>query len=122
MHHFNVRTDAWPLVASTDELIIVHKYHIPVFPVLYIGAHKECQVEIRSARNREGVETATTPAVGGAALTIPAGGLVRFDLPGAGHDTLDQVSKLTTNGQVYVFIASPGEFDAYFKQYDVPSI
>ena len=74
------------------------------------------------AANREAVETAIVPAVGGSALTIPAGGMVRFDLPGSGANPLDLVSKITTSSQVYVFVASAGEFDTYLKQYNVPSI
>lgn len=122
-HHFSVRTDSWPMVSPNDELLIVHRNQVATNPVLYIGAHQQATVEVRSAANRELVETATAPAVGGSALTIPAGGLVKFDLgPGGGITALDVVSKITTTGQIFVFIASPGEFDAYFKQYSVPSI
>jgi len=121
-HSFSVKTQAWPLVSSTDELIIVHRNQLAIDAVLYIGAHKESVVEIRSATDREAAETATVPAVGGSALTIPAGGMVKFDLPGAGAGALDLVSKITTDGQIYVHISSVGEFAAYFKQVDVPSI
>jgi hypothetical protein len=123
-HHFHVKTDDWPLVSSDDELMIVHRNSLAINAVLYIGAHRECTVEIRSALNREDVETATVPAVGGSALPIPAGGVVKFDLPGSGGGIgpLHLVSKITTTGQVFVHISSAGEFDAYFKQVNVPSI
>lgn len=123
-HHFNIKTDDWPLVSSTDELLIVHRNQLPISAVLYIGAHRPATVEIRSALNREDVETAVVPAVGGAALTIPAGGIVKFDLPGTGGGIgpLHLVSKITTTGQVFVHISSAGEFDAYLKQINVPSI
>ena len=121
-HSFRAKTHDWPLVSSTDELIIVHRNQLAIDAVLYIGAHNDCTVEIRSATDREAVESATVPAVGVAALTLPAGGLRKFDLPGAGAGALDLVSKITTNGQIYVHISSVGEFDAYFKQVNVPVI
>lgn len=121
-HSFGVKTQSWPLVSSTDELIIVHRNQLAVDAVLYIGAHKDCTVEIRSATDRSAVETAVLPAVGGSALPIPAGGMIKFDLPGSGVGPLDFVSKITTDGQIYVHISSVGEFAAYFKQIDVPSI
>jgi hypothetical protein len=122
VQHFSIKTDSWPLISSDDELLIVHRNQLAINAALYIGAHKEATVEIRSAANREDVETATVPAVGGTALTIPSGGMVKFDLPGTGAGVLDVVSKITTTTQVYVFIASAGEFDTYLKQYNVPSI
>lgn len=122
-HHFSIKTDDWPLVSSTDELMIVHRNQLAIPAVLYIGAHRTATVTIRTAADREAVETAVIPAVGGAALTIPAGGIVKFDLgPGGGVTALDLVSKITTTGQVFVHISSAGEFDAYFKQINVPSI
>jgi len=118
-HHFHVKTDDWPVVSNTDQLMIVHRNQLAINAVLYIGAHKESVVEIRSATDRETVETATIPATGGSALTIPAGGMVKFDLPGGGTTPLDLVTKLSLlRGSVFVHISSSGEFDTHLKQVD----
>ena len=128
MHHFNVRTDAWPLVASDDRLIIVHRNQLTPVPVLYIGCHQLAIVEIRSALTRDGIDAAAGPAVGdpatgGTGLLIPAGGKVKFDLPGAGFGPLDLVTQISVlKGQVFVHISSFGVFDTYLRQHDVPSI
>jgi len=118
-HHFSVRTSDWPLISINDELMIVHRNQMAINAVLYIGAHEESTVEIRSAADREAVETATIPAVGVSALTLPAGGLTKFDLPGGGTTPIDQVTKISlTQGSVFVHISSPGEFSTYLKQVD----
>ena len=118
-HHFRVKTDDWPLVASSDQLMIVHRNQLALNAVLYIGAHEESTVEIRSAADREAVEAAVVPAVAGAALTIPAGGVTKFDLPGAGTTPLDVVTKISLlRGSVFVHISSAVEFDSYLKQVD----
>ena len=117
MQHFHVKTDAFPLLSTTDELLVVHRNQVVPSAVLYIGAHKDSTVEIRSAANStavEGVSPFTT-------VTIPSGGMTRVDLPGTA--VLDLVTKITpTKGQVYVWLASMGEFDAFLKQVSLPSI
>ena len=128
MRHFNVRTDNWPLVASDDRLIIVHQNQIGPFPVIYIGAHLDSVVEVRSAGNLAGIDAAVGPAVGdpaagGTGLLLPAGGKLRFDLPGATFGPLDLVTQINVlRGQVFVHISSFGIFDTYLKQFDVPAI
>jgi len=113
---FHVKHDTWPLVSITDELIIVHRDALAVAPVIYIGAHKDSVVEVRSAADRAAVETASAWAT----LTIPAGGKTKIDLPGTGN-VLHLVTKIiATKGAIFVSIASPVFFDAYFKQYSVP--
>lgn len=110
---FHVKFDNWPLVISDDELIIVHKYQLAVMPTLYIGAHQAAVVPLRAATNRAAVEVAAPWTT----LTIPTGGLVRVDLTD-GTNPLNMVSKIQpTSGRIYVSIVSPGEFDAYFKQF-----
>ncbi len=119
---FSTFQDTYPLVGNSDELMIVHRDSLAISATLYIGAHEDSVVEIRSAGNRESVEIATAPAVGVGVLTIPAGGRIRFDLPGTGNP-LHLVTKLSAlSGKVYVHITSFGVFDAYFKQVDVVSI
>ena len=121
-HHFSTRQDTWPLVSSDDELIVMHRDALVTDAAVYIGAHVAAEVEIRCAGNREDVEIATGPHVGGSTLTIPAGGKIRVDLPGTGN-TLDLVAKITPlSGRIYVHITSFGQFDAYFKQVDIPSL
>lgn len=118
-HDFHVRDDAYPKVGTTDELIIVHRDQIVPNAVLYIGSHSEATVEIRSAANRTDVETVAAHAT----LNIPSGGKARDDLPGSGKTVLDAVTKITvTKGSIFVYIASFGEFDTYFKQVNVTSI
>ena len=125
---FHVKTDAYPLVSPNDEVVIVHANQLAPIATLYVGAHKDCIVEMRSAANRTDVETATGPHVGdpstgGTGIFIPAGGKVRIDLPGSGFGALDLVSKLSPlKGQIFLMIVSFGEFDAYFKQIDAASI
>lgn len=110
---FHIKNNNWPLVASTDELIIVHRNQLAVAPVVYIGAHKAAVVPVRSALDREAVEVAAPWTT----LNIPAGGMVKIDLPGTGNP-LHLVTKIQpTSGAIFVSIASPGEFDAYFKQF-----
>jgi hypothetical protein len=110
---FHVKFDNWPLVAQTDELIIVHRNQLAVAPVMYIGAHKAAVVPIRAAGDRSAVEVAAPWAT----LTIPTGGLVRTNLTD-GSNPLHLVTKIQpTSGTIFVCIASPGEFDAYFKQF-----
>ncbi len=123
MADFHVRNTDYPLVSSNDELMIVHRDQLAQDAVLYIGAHRDAEVEIRSGQNREDVETATGPAVApGSSILIPAGGKIKFDLPGTGN-ALDLVSMVSTlKGEIYVSIASFGVYDAYFKQVDVTSI
>jgi hypothetical protein len=117
MADFNVKTDAYPLVSITDELIIVHRNQVAVDAVVYVGSHQACEVEFRSAANRTAVESASPFTT----LTLPSGGKARVDLPGT--NALDLVSKITPiSGQIFVWIGSMGEFDTYFKQVDVPSI
>lgn len=119
LHDFHVKDDAYPKVGSTDELIIVHRDQIVPDSVLYIGAHSEAVVEIRSAPNRTDVETVAAHAT----LNIPSGGKVRDNLPGSGKTPLDAVTKITViKGSIYIYIASFGEFDTYFKQVNVTSI
>lgn len=128
MHHFNVRTDDWPLVASDDKLIIVHRNQLAIFPVLYLGAHEDCIVEVRSAATDAGLATATGPAVGdpgtgGTGLFMPAGSKRKFDLPGGGFGALDLVTQVNVlKGKAFVHISSFGVFDTHLKQVDVPSI
>jgi len=110
---FHVKFDNWPVVSPNDELIIVHAYPLGVKPVLYIGAHRGAVIPIRASSSRAGVESATPWTT----LTIPTGGLVRSDLTD-GSDPLLQVTKIQpTSGTIFVCIASPGQFDAYFKQF-----
>ena len=119
---FHVKTDDYPLVSPNDELMIVHRDAMAISCTVFIGAHSDAVIEVRSDSNRELVETAAGPAVGGSALTIPAGGKTRIDLPGTGNP-LHLVTKIQpTKGRIFVSIASFGEFDTYFKQIDVPSI
>ena len=121
-HHFSTKQDTYPLVSNDDELILVHKFAVNPSATIYIGAHTDAEVEIRSAGDREAVEIATGPAVAGSAISIPAGGKARFDLPGTGNP-LDVVTKISTlKGRIYVHITSFSEFDSYFKQVDVASI
>jgi len=121
-HDFHVRTDSYPLVSANDELMIVHRDAMGISATVFIGAHSDAVIEVRSDTNRETVEVAAGPAVGGSALTIPAGGKTRIDLPGTGNP-LHLVTKIQpTKGRIFVTIVSFGEFDAYFKQVDVPSI
>jgi len=115
---FHVKTDAWPLVSPTDELVIVFRDAINAgfSPVAYVGAHDEVVVSVRTAGNREALETATPTTT-----TIPAGGKTKIDLAGAGNP-LNICSKITvTGGGIFVGIAAFGEFDAYFKQITVPN-
>ena len=114
VYDFHIKTDTWPLVSSNDELVIVHRYHLAIQPVVYIGAHKDCTVYVRTAKNRDLIESAAPWST----TTLPASGMIRLSLPGTA-DPLDVVSKITTDGAVFVCIASPGEFDAYFKQVNV---
>jgi hypothetical protein len=117
MADFHTKTDAYPLVSITDELIIVHRNQVVPSAVVYIGCHRDCTVEFRSAANRDAVEGASPFTT----LNLPSGGKGRVDLPGTA--ALDLVTKITpTKGQIYVWIGSMGEFDTYFKQVDVPSI
>lgn len=110
---FHVKFDNWPLVSQTDELIIVHKYPLSVKPVLYIGCHKSAVVPIKAALTLSAVETAAAWTT----LTIPTGGFVRTDLTD-GSNPMHQVTKIQpTSGTIFVCIASPGYFDAYFKQF-----
>lgn len=110
---FHVKFDNWPLVATTDELIIVHRNQLAIQPVLYIAAHKAAVVPVRSAADREAVEVASPWTT----LTLAAGTMQRIDLPGTGNP-LHLVTKIQpTSGAIYVCITSPGEFDAYFKQF-----
>jgi hypothetical protein len=126
-HDFHVKNDDYPLVSIDDELMIVHRNQLVPSAVLYFGAHQDTIVEVRSALNRTAVEAAPGPAVGdpalgGTGIFIPAGGKVRLDLPGTGNP-LDLVTKVSTlKGNVFVSLASFGEYDTYFKQVDVPSI
>jgi len=126
-HHFSTKSDTYPLVSNDDEVMVVHKHNLAVSATLYIGAHEDTIVEVRSAGNREAVEIASGPAVGnpalgGTGIFIPSGGKARFDLPGTGNP-LDLVTKISTlKGRAFVHITSFGEFDAYFKQVDVVSI
>jgi len=114
MHSFFVHSDAHPRVSNTDELMIVHRNQIVPEATLYIGAHQDTSVEIRTAENRVSVESAT-PAI----VNLPAGGKTRVLL----SDALKLVTKITPiSGQVYVCVMSMGEFDTYLKQYEVPSI
>jgi hypothetical protein len=114
-HSFHVKTDNYPLVSSDDTLVIMHKHQVAPNAVLWIGAHYEATVELRSAANREAVEI----AVPFSTLSIPAGGKVKVDLTGTAS-TLDVVSTvIPTKGQISVTIASMGEFDTYFKQVNV---
>lgn len=113
---FNVTTDAQPLLSKTDEMMVVHRNQIVPDAVLYIGAHQDASVQIRTAADRSAVESATPTTV-----NLPAGGTTRVDLPGA--NKLDLVTKITPlTGQIFVWIASMGVFDTYLKQYNVPSI
>jgi hypothetical protein len=117
MADYFVKTDAYPLVSSNDELMVVHRNQVVPSAVIYVGAHQGATVEFRSAANRNAVESASPFTT----LDIPTGGKARVDLPGTA--ALDLVTKITpTKGQVYVWLASFGEFDTYFKQVDVPSI
>ena len=110
---FHVKFDNYPLVSQTDELIIVHKYPLSVRPILYIGCHKEAVVVLRAGTTLSNVESASPWAT----LTIPTGGLVRSELTD-GTNPLHQIAKIQpTSGTIYVCIASPGYFDAYFKQF-----
>ena len=110
---FHVKFDNYPLVSQTDELIIVHKYPLSVRPILYIGCHKEAVVPLKAATTLTGVEGATAFTT----LTIPTGGLVRAELTD-GTNPLHTVTKVQpTSGTIFVCIASPGYFDAYFKQF-----
>ena len=128
LHHFYVRTDAWPLVASDDRLIIVHRNQLALPCTLYVGCHQDAVLEIRSAPNDAGLATAAGPSVGdpaagGTGILMSAGHKRRFDLPGPGFGPLDLVSQLSVlRGQVYVHISSFGVFDTHLKQIDVPSI
>ena len=128
MHHFSVRTKDQPLVASDDKVIVVHREALSIFPVMYIGAHEDSIVEVRSAPNDAGLATATGPAVGdpstgGTGLFLPAGGKRRFDLPGAGAGPLDLVTQINVlKGKVFIHISSFGLFDTHLKQVDVPVI
>jgi hypothetical protein len=116
LHSFYVHSDAHPRLSNTDELMIVHRNQLVPDATLYIGAHGTVSFEVRTAADREAVETATPTA-----HTLPAGGKMRLDLPGA--NKLDLVTKITPlTGQLYVWIASMGEFDTYLKQVNVPSI
>jgi hypothetical protein len=110
---FHVKFDNYPLVSQTDELIIVHKYALSVRPILFIGAHKEAVVPIRANTTLSTVE-GTTPWT---TLTIPTGGLVRVELTD-GTNPLHQVTKIQpTSGSIFICIASPSDFNAYFKQF-----
>jgi len=119
---FHVKSDDYPLVSLTDELIIVHRNQVVPGAVVFIGAHQDSEIEIRSDTNRETVEIAAGPAVGGAALTIPAGGKGRIDLPGTGNPTHGVTKISLLKGSIFVSIVSFSEYDTYFKQIDVPAI
>ena len=110
---FRVKTDNYPLVSQTDELVIVHKYALAVRPIMYIGCHKQAVVPIKAGTTL----TAAEAAAAWTTLTIPTGGLVRTELTD-GSNPMHQVTKIQpTSGTIFVFIASPGEFDTYFKQF-----
>jgi hypothetical protein len=112
---FHVKNDDWPLVASTDELIIVHKNALSVEPIIFIGAPQEAVIQIRSATDRSLVEAAAPWAT----INLVAGGKTSVRLPGTGNP-LHVVSKITlTRGAIFVSLGSFGEFDAYFKQITV---
>jgi len=119
---FHVKTDDYPLVSKTDELMIMHRDAMAISATVFIGAHQDAEIEIRSDADRELVETASGPAVGVGTIKIPAGGKTRIDLPGTGNP-LHLVTKIRPlSGSIFVSIASFGEFDTYFKQIDVPAI
>lgn len=121
-HHFSTKQGTYPLVSNNDELILVHRNSLAVSATVYIAAHTDAEIEIRCAQNTEDVEVATGPAVGGSAISIPAGGKTRFDLPATGNP-LDLVAKISTlKGRIYVHITSFGEFDSFFKQVDVAKL
>lgn len=124
MADFHVKNDDYPLVSTNDELMIVHRNQLAQPAVVWIGAHRDAEIEIRSGSNRETVETAAGPAVApGSSIVLPAGGKIRVDLPGGGFSALDLVSKISTiKGEIFVSITSFGEYDTYFKQVDVTSI
>jgi len=110
---FHVKFDNWPLVTANDELIIVHRNQLAIQPVVFIGAHKAAVVPIRAAADREAVEAASPWTT----LTIPTGGIVRSNITD-GTNPLHLVSKIQpTSGSIFIAICSPGEFDAYFKQF-----
>jgi hypothetical protein len=110
---FHVKFDNWPLVSANDELIIVHRNQLAVQPVIFVGAHKAAVVPIKASTDRAAVEVAAAWTT----LTIPTGGLVRANITD-GSNPLHLVTKIQpTSGVIFVCIASPGEFDAYFKQF-----
>jgi hypothetical protein len=125
LNDFHVFNNDWPLLSAGptdssgrntgDELIIVHRDQLAIDPVVFFGCHREATVEVRSALNMTDIETAAAWTT----FTMQAGTKTRIDLPGTGNP-LHQVTKITpTQGQIFVSIASLGEFAAHLKQVNV---
>lgn len=110
---FRLKTNVYPLVSSTDELIVVHREAFSLNAVVYVGCHEDATFTVQSAVDRTAVQT----AIPWLTKTMSAGHRFRLDLPGDGDPT-HQVSKITpSKGGIYVAIGSFGEFDAYFQQF-----
>lgn len=114
-HSFFLKPSVYPLVSSDDTLVIVHRNQVAPNAVLYICAHEESTVELRSALDRAAVETAAAWST----QILQAGAKIKIDLPGTGNALHVVTTVIPTRGRVYVAVVSIGEFDTYFKQVNV---